>query len=142
MLAADKGFRITELPVQHAPRHSGVSKYGARRTARGFFDFVTILFLLTYLKHPLRLFGTGGLLMLSLGGLIELYLTGLWFLRELGGLTIPPIGTRPLFTVGILFIILGIQLFSTGLLGEMVRYFTFRPEQEYAIEKILSHKGL
>ncbi len=139
VLAAHQGFRLTEVPVQHHPRHSGSSKYGLRRTGRGLLDFVTVLFLTTYLKHPLRLFGTMGLAIFGLGGLIELYLAGLWLLRAAGLAEVPPIGTRPLFTVGILAMILGIQLFSTGLLGEMLRYFTFRPEQEYSIEKILNH---
>jgi hypothetical protein len=71
--------------------------------------------------------------------LIELYLAGLWLFRAVGLADVPPIGTRPLFTVGILAMILGIQLFSTGLLGEMLRYFTFRPEEEYNIEQILNH---
>jgi glycosyltransferase involved in cell wall biosynthesis len=141
LLAASKGFRITELPVQHHPRYTGVSKYGTvGRAFRFFFDFITILFLMTYLKHPLRLFGTGGLIMFGLGGLIEFYLALLWLLRALGVAEVGPIGTRPLFTVGILAMILGIQLISTGLLGEMLRYFTFRPEQEYVIEKIFKHE--
>ncbi len=140
VLAANKGFRITELPVQHHPRHAGASKYGAARTIRGFFDFITVLFLMTYLKYPLRLFGTGGLLVFALGGIIEFYLAGLWFLRFWGLAEVGPIGTRPLFTVGILAMILGIQLFSTGLLGEMLRYFTFRPEREYTIRKVLRHE--
>ena len=106
------------------------------RTVRGLFDFITVLFLTSYLKHPLRLFGTIGLTMFGLGGLIELYLASLWLLRAVGAADVPPIGTRPLFTVGILLMILGIQLFSTGLLGEMLRYFTFRPEQEYSIETV------
>jgi len=139
VLVAHQGFRVTELPVQHHPRHSGATKYGVTRTARGLFDFITVLFLTTYLKHPLRLFGTIGLIIFSIGGLIELYLALLWLLREYGGINTPPIGTRPLFTVGILAIILGIQLFSIGLLGEMLRYFTFRPEQEYSIREILKH---
>lgn len=137
VLAAGQGFRVTELPVQHHPRHTGVSKYGAGRTIRGLLDFITVLFLTTYLKHPLRLFGLGGLVMFGLGGLIELYLAVEWMQRALGLAQVEPIGTRPLFTVGILAMILGIQLFSTGLLGEMIRYFTFRPEQEYIIKEIL-----
>lgn len=139
VLAVGQGFRVTELPVQHHPRHAGVSKYGAGRTIRGLLDFITVLFLTTYLKHPLRLFGVAGLAMFGLGGLIELYLALEWLQRALGLADVEPIGTRPLFTVGILAMILGIQLFSTGLLGEMIRYFTFRPEQEYAIKKILQH---
>jgi glycosyltransferase involved in cell wall biosynthesis len=139
VLAAHQGFRITELPVQHHPRHSGVTKYGAGRTIRGFLDFITVLFLTNYLKHPMRLFGTGGLLMFGLGVIIELYLAVLWFIRALGVAEVEPIGTRPLFTVGILAMILGIQLFSIGLLGEMLRYFSFRPEEEYSIKKISIH---
>jgi len=139
VLAAGQGFKVTELPVQHHPRHSGASKYGAGRTIRGLMDFITVLFLLNYLKHPLRFFGLGGLAMFGLGGLIEAYLAFLWLLRAISGADVGPIGTRPLFTVGILAMILGIQLFSTGLLGEMLRYFSFKPEQEYAIEKILKH---
>lgn len=141
VLAAGEGFRVTELPVQHHPRHSGSSKYGAARTIRGLIDFITVLFLTNYLKHPLRLFGTFGLAIFGLGGLIETYLAVLWLLRAIGIAEVEPIGTRPLFTVGILAMILGIQLFSTGLLGEMLRYFTFRPEQEYSIEKILRRES-
>ena len=137
VLAANKGFRITEQPVQHHPRHSGVSKYGIGRTLRGFLDFINVLFLTSYLRHPLRLFGTSGLSIFGFGILIELYLMTLWFARELGGADIPPIGTRPLFLGGILALIFGIQLFSIGLLGEMLRYFTFHAEEEYSIRKIL-----
>lgn len=141
VLAAGKGFRIAELPVQHHPRHAGVSKFKLDRTVRGFLDFITVLFLMSYLSHPLRLFGTAGLIMFGLGGIVEIYLAVLWLLRAWGLAQAGPIGTRPLFTVGILAMILGIQLFSTGLLGEMLRYFTFRPDQEYTIEKILKHNN-
>ena len=141
VLAARQGFRIAELPVEHHPRYAGTSKYGnAGRMFRFFFDFVTILFLTTYLKNPLRLFGTSGLIVFGLGGIIELYLAILWFLRALGLEEIEPIGTRPLFTVGILAMILGIQLVSTGLLGEMLRFLTFKPAEEYVLETILEHK--
>jgi glycosyltransferase involved in cell wall biosynthesis len=141
VLAVGQGFRVAELPVQHHPRHAGVSKYGASRSVRGLLDFITVLFLTTYLKHPLRLFGLSGLVMFGLGGLIEFYLAVEWLRRALGIAQVEPIGTRPLFTVGILAMILGIQLFSTGLLGEMIRYFTFRPEREYTIRKILKHEA-
>ena len=87
----------------------------------------------------MRLFGTGGLLMFGLGVIIELYLAILWFIRALGVAEVEPIGTRPLFTVGILAMILGIQLFSIGLLGEMLRYFSFRPEEEYSVKEISKH---
>lgn len=139
VLASGRGFRVAELAVKHHPRHAGESKYGPGRSFRGLIDFVTVLFLTTYLRHPLRLFGGAGLLMFGAGGLIELYLSILWILRALGLADVPPIGTRPLFNVGILAMILGIQLVSTGLLGEMLRYFTFRPEQEYTVRSVLRH---
>ncbi len=141
VLAAGKGFKITELPVQHHPRHTGKSKYGTSRALKGLLDFITVLFLTTFLQHPLRLFGTSGIAIFGAGTLIELYLTGLWLAREVGGVAgIPPIGPRPLFLVGILALILGIQLVSIGLLGEMIRYFTFQPEQEYTIRNVLTHQ--
>lgn len=138
VLAHQQGFRITEQPVQHHPRHAGVSKYGAGRLLKGLLDFGTVLFLTTYLKRPLHLFGTSGLAVFGTGAIINLYLTLLWLLREVGGAaSIGPIGTRPLLIVGVLAMILGIQLISIGLLGEMLRYFTFRPTEEYTICRIL-----
>lgn len=140
VLAHQQGARITELPVQHHPRRAGVSKYGTGRLLKGFLDFGMVLFLTTYLKRPLHLFGTTGLAVFGLGTLINLYLAVLWLLREVGGRAdIGPIGTRPLLIVGVLAMILGIQLISTGLLGEMLRYFSFRSEEEYVVRRILKH---
>jgi len=138
VLAHQQGFHITEMPVQHHPRRAGVSKYGAKRYVKGFLDFGTVLFLTTYLKRPLHLFGGAGLAVFGVGTIINLYLAFLWLWREVGGRAdIAPIGTRPLLTVGVLAMILGIQLISIGLLGEMLRYFSFRPTEEYAIRRVL-----
>jgi glycosyltransferase involved in cell wall biosynthesis len=138
VLAHKQGFRITEVPVQHHPRRVGVSKYGAKRYVKGFLDFGTVLFLTTYLKRPLHLFGAAGLAVFGVGMVINSYLAFLWLVREVGGRTdIAPIGTRPLLMVGVLAMILGIQLISIGLLGEMLRYFTFRPTEEYTIRRIM-----
>lgn len=138
VLAYWKGYRITEIPVRHRPRHAGHSKYGAKRLVRGFLDFGMVLFLTNYLQRPLHIFGLVGFFIFGLGSLINLYLVLLWLLRELGGVAaIGPIGTRPLLTVGVLGTLIGLQLISTGLLGEMLRYFTFRPEEEYTIRQVL-----
>lgn len=142
VLAHQQGFRIAEVPVQHHPRRAGASKYGAGRYLKGFLDFGTVLFLTTYLKRPLHLFGATGLAIFGVGTVINLYLALLWLLREVGGRTeIAPIGTRPLLIVGVLAMILGIQLISIGLLGEMLRYFTFSPTEEYAIRRDLREMG-
>jgi glycosyltransferase involved in cell wall biosynthesis len=138
VLAHQQGFRVIELPVQHRPRQAGESKYGAERLLKGALDFGTVLFLTTYLKRPLHLFGAVGLTIFGIGSLINLYLAILWLLREVVGMAgIGPIGTRPLLIVGVLAMILGIQLVSIGLLGEMLRYFTFHPTEEYAVHQIL-----
>ena len=142
VLAHQQGFRITELPVAHHPRYAGSSKYGGRRIPQGFLDFGAVLFLTNYLRRPLHLFGAAGLAVFGLGLLTNLYLAVLWLLREVGGVaSIGPIGTRPLLIAGVLAMILGIQLISIGLLGEMVRYFSFRPGEEYAIRRILDEAG-
>lgn len=139
VLAHQAGFRLTELAVQHHPRHAGVSKYGAGRLMKGFLDFAMVLFLITYLKRPLRLFGGWGVGVFAAGSFINLYLAGLWFLREFANFSaIGPIGTRPLLIVGVLAMIAGIQLVSMGLLGEMLRYFGFRAEEEYTIRRVLT----
>lgn len=105
ILAHQKGFRIAEIKVAHRPRQLGRSKYGVRRFARGFFDLLTVLFLGAYTWRPLHLFGWSGIGSFGLGFLIGLYLTGLWF-PERG-----PIGNRPLLTLAVLSMILGIQFF-------------------------------
>lgn len=129
VLAAWQGYRVGEIPVTHRPRRFGRSKYGASRLLKGFIDFLTVLFLTTFLRRPLYLFGTVGLLLVGAGVLINLYLTVLWLQGQ-------PIGTRPLLQLGVLAMLAGLQLAAMGLLGEMIRHFAFRAEDEYAIRRI------
>ncbi|MCU0426883.1 MAG: glycosyltransferase family 2 protein [Candidatus Kapabacteria bacterium] len=113
-LAHWEGFRVTEIPVQHHPRKFGVSKFGAKRFITGFLDLLTVLFTTKYIKRPLHLFGTIGALLLLIGMGIESTLTVEWFL----GMTY--FSNRPLVLLGILLIIVGVQLISMGLLGELL----------------------
>jgi glycosyltransferase involved in cell wall biosynthesis len=136
VLAVWQGFRVVEKPVVHHPRHAGETKYGPGRVARGFMDLIMVLFITKYLRHPLRLFGWLGVAVLSGGAVINFYLAVLWLVRSLNLANIPPIGTRPLLAVGVLAMILGVQLISLGLLGEMLRYFAYRPEEEYTIRRV------
>lgn len=131
VLASQQGFRVTEVPVEHRPRRYGKSKFGVRRLGRGYLDFIQVLFLTSYLRQPLRLFGTIGTLLFLAGGLISAYLTVLWFQGQ------RPIGDRPLLTLGVLLLITGLQFFSTGLIGEMLRYSSYHPDDEYAIRRVL-----
>lgn len=130
ILAHQNGFRVTEVPVKHLPRQYGKSKYGFERIPRGFMDLLTILFLDQYLKRPLHFFGVLGLLCLIAGTGINIYLAVLWFVQ--GG-----IGFRPLLMLGILLMILGIQFFSIGFLGEMFTNAFERLDRRYPIKKVL-----
>jgi len=113
VLARWKGFRVTEIKVNHHPRLHGVSKYGMERFTRGFLDLLTVLFLTRYLKRPLHLFGGIGLFCLIPGMLLSA-----WFILQwLVGF---PMHVRPLMVFGWVAIILGIQFISMGLLGEML----------------------
>lgn len=128
------GFTVAELPVNHRPRLYGRSKYGAGRLLRGLVDFMMVLFLIRYLKNPLRLFGVAGLLALTIGAVITTYLAALWVGGAAGLIETGAIGTRPLLSGGIFALLFGAQLIAIGLLGEMVRYFGFQPEQEYSVK--------
>jgi glycosyltransferase involved in cell wall biosynthesis len=113
VLAHWKGFAVGEIIVQHHARKYGVTKYGWRRFFDGFFDLFTVLFLTRYRQKPLHLFGFFGMTSFTAGFLISVYLTILWF-QGYG------IGNRPLLFLGILLIIVGMQSFSIGLIGEMI----------------------
>ncbi len=134
ILAHRKGYRITEVPVRHHPRRFGRSKYGGRRFARSYLDFLSVLFLTTYLKRPMHLFGMAGSIFAAVGTLIMLYLATLWVIE--GG-----IGWRPLLFFGITALVVGLQLISVGLLGEMLRNVTFRAEEEYSIRYLWDATG-
>ncbi len=125
VLAAWRGFKITEKPVVHHPRMYGESKFGWERFFRGFFDFLTVLFLTRFRFRPLHLFGSLGLASSFTGFLILLYLSVIWFQG------VRPIGNRPLFFLGILLMIVGIQFFTTGFIADMIVSGWFQKEREY-----------
>jgi dolichol-phosphate mannosyltransferase len=113
VLAYERGYRIAELPVNHRPREHGRSRYGLERYLRGFFDLITVTFMGRYRHRPLHLFGGLGLALGGIGVLVCLYLTVLW-------LSGSAIGHRPLLTLGVLLVVVGMQFLSLGLIGEMI----------------------
>ena len=113
VLAHYRGFRIAELPVNHRPRTHGRSRYGMERYLRGFLDLLTVTFMGRYRHRPLHLFGGLGLVLGFLGTAVLVYLTVLKATGE-------AIGHRPLLTLGVLLVVVGLQFFSLGLLSEMV----------------------
>ena len=114
VLAQWAGYRVAEIPVIHHPRKYGKTKFGLSRFWHGFLDLVTILFTTRYSKRPLHFFGVIGIVTFLVGFIIDLELTVEWLMGKTA------ISNRPLFTVGILLIIVGVQFVSIGLLGEMI----------------------
>ena len=113
-LAADLGARVAELPVSHQARALGRSKYGLSRTVRVVLDLLTVKFLSGFATRPIQLFGLMGL-GLAIPGLL---LAGwLGFERIVFGVRL---AGRPIVLLAILLAVLGVQLISIGLLGEMV----------------------
>lgn len=131
VLAAGRGFRVTEIKVQHHPRKFGVSKFGAKRFTRGFLDLLSVLFLTTYMRTPLRLFGTLGFLSFLIGFLIDLYVLGL---KVFAG---ERISNHPVVFLGIVFMIFGVSMVLTGFQSEMIRFYNYQSRHEYSIRQVL-----
>ena len=132
-LAGQRKFRITEITVNHRARQFGETKYGGSRLFDGLFDLITILFLNRYDQQPLHLFGFFGLISLHLGLIVECVV--LYFKYGLGE---PFVKHMALLMFGIMLIVIGIQFFSMGLLGELMA--RTAQEQENRIRKI-THTG-
>jgi dolichol-phosphate mannosyltransferase len=113
VLAHDRGYRVAELAVNHRPRPHGRSRYGFERYLRGFLDFLTVWFMGRYRHRPLHLFGGVGLALGALGTALLVYLTVVKLTGE-------AIGHRPLLTLGVLLVVVGLQFFSLGLLSELI----------------------
>ncbi|MDR2104193.1 MAG: glycosyltransferase family 2 protein [Deferribacteraceae bacterium] len=114
VFAARNGFKIAELPVINNKRAHGKSKYGIKRYLRGLFDAVTVFFISKYIDKPMHYFGKIGISLLFVGIILSVYLMARKFILS------ESIGTRPLLMLAVLLIILGIQFFSVGLIGEML----------------------
>lgn len=123
-LAGAAGFTMAEVPVRHRPRVAGTSKYGISRTFRVVLDLITILFLRRYSARPMHLFGGVGIVSVTVGVLFGLYLAfiKIWAGIKDGaeGFRSVQIGDRPLLTLSVLLIILGVQFIVMGLLAELV----------------------
>ena len=115
ILVKNNGFKVTEIVVNHRKREYGDSKYTKSRIFHGFFDLITLMFFKKYLTRPLHLFGSLGLLLFTAGIIINIYLTLNWF----NGIWITPF-KNPLFFLGLLLLIIGVQFFSIGLVCELI----------------------
>lgn len=132
-MASWMGINVAEVGVNHHPRRYGTSKYGLSRTVRVLLDLITVKFMLSYATKPLQMFGPVGFLSLFIGFIMAAYLSveKLVFHQQLSD--------RPLLFLAILMILVGIQLITMGLLGEMmVRiYHEGQKKPTYVIKEFL-----
>lgn len=108
------GYSVDEVIVNHRARQYGETKYGIGRLASSLFDFATLIFLRKFVDRPMHFFGALGLFLSGVGVLVLCYMVYLKLV--LGEL----IGDRPLLLMGVLFAIVGIQMLSLGLIGELI----------------------
>lgn len=128
-LAGQKKFKVSEIIVNHRPRKHGETKYGGRRFFHGFFDLISVLFLSKYIQSPLYFFGQLGLFTFTAGFIIEGYVL---YLKYFEG---EPFAKHfALLILGVLLIVIGIQFFSIGLIGEMIA--NSNQDKEARIKKI------
>ncbi|AYN68691.1 glycosyltransferase [Euzebyella marina] len=132
LLAYLEGAQIKQVPVKHHARHAGVSKYGLERVFKVIADMMLLLFIRKYFQRPIHLFGIFGVLLIMVGILINMYLLIVKF--GFG----EDIGTRPLLIFGLMFILAGIQLFTIGIVMELLirTYYESQQKRPYRIKKV------
>jgi glycosyltransferase involved in cell wall biosynthesis len=128
-LAFIEGAKITEIPVNHHPRRFGTSKYGLGRTLKVSMDLLTVYFMKKFLTKPMHIFGGLGLTSMVAGMALGVYLTLLKIIDN------QDIGDRPLLILAVVLFLTGIQLFSFGLLAELVMR-TYHESQKRPIYRV------
>jgi len=127
VLAKWQGYKISEVIVQHQRRKYGVTKFGSSRFYKGFIDLLTVMFTTRYIRRPMHFFGFLGMLSFLVGLVVNGYLAYLWLIQD------KYLSNRPMLFLGILLIIVGVQFFSVGLLGEMIVN-NSKTENEYVVK--------
>ena len=136
LLAKWEGFdRIAEKPVEHHARKHGETKFGIERFIRGFLDMISVVFLTRFASRPMHFFGGLGSVAFAGGFLISLWLS---FEKLVLG---HPLGDRPLLLFGVLMLLLGAQMFTTGLLGEMIIRPRMKKTAAYQVSEMAERAG-
>jgi len=130
VLAHRQGYRIGEVKIAHLKRRKKSGVYAPGVYLRRLFDIITLFFIVKFTKKPLRFFGLTGATIFFFGTLVNFYLMIVKFLGN-------PLANRPLLIMGTLFMVLGIQLVSIGLIGELIIFIHARRLKEYRVEKIV-----
>ena len=121
ILAKHAGYKkIGEKVVQHQERKYGVSKFGMERMVKGYLDLITVSFMSHFGRSPMYFFGSLGTIMFLLGGCTTIWVIAAKLYKQAMGLPLRAVTDQPLFFVAILTVILGVQLFLAGFLGELI----------------------
>jgi glycosyltransferase involved in cell wall biosynthesis len=131
VLADRQGFRVNEVDVKQSPRDRFEGTYRPREYARGFLDIFTMFFLVRFTKKPLRFFGMFGVSMLGIGGLLIFYMVAQRIFLDLA------LASRPALLLASLMVVLGLQLFAIGLLGELIIFTHARHMKDYKVDKVI-----
>ena len=120
-LAKNAGYaRIGEKPVHHQKRKYGTSKFGLERFTNGFLDLMSLWFLSKFGKKPMHFFGTTGILMFLIGGIMTVWIIAAKLIHQAQGVRFRAVTDQPLFYLALLAVVLGAMFFLAGFLGEMV----------------------
>lgn len=142
VLAAARGFRVTEIPIHHRPRQFGKSKYGAARFVKGFLDLLTVKFLTGFGLRPQHFLGTFGLISFGLGAFILVILALEWFFsRVIPGAEVVNLRDRPLVIYSVALLLLGAQLISVGFLAELLTAYHVKQERTYSLAEEIGGTG-
>jgi dolichol-phosphate mannosyltransferase len=135
VLAAARGFKVSEIAINHRPRKFGHSKYGVRRFVKGFLDLLTVKFLTGFGQRPQHLLGSIGLCSFVLGNLGMLYLAVTWILTYFDIHKFPPLHERPLLIYAAAATLLGAQMMSIGFLAELMTAYMGKDQESYSVKE-------
>ena len=137
ILSKQAGFkRIGEKVVEHHARKYGHSKFGLERMVKGYLDLISVLFMSHFGRSPMYFFGGLGTLMFLLGGGTTVWVIAEKLWKQAHGLPLRAVTEQPLFYLAILAVILGVQLFLAGFLGELINR-NSSDRNKYLIDKTL-----
>jgi glycosyltransferase involved in cell wall biosynthesis len=134
VLADRQGFRVQEVDVRQSPKDRFEGVYRPREYTRGLLDIFTVFFLVRFTKKPLRFFGMVGVTIFAVGALLVTWLVveRLFFAQSLA--------ERPALLLSSLLVVLGLQLFALGLLGELIIFTHARALKDYQIESVIQYR--
>ena len=134
VLAAARGFRAGEIPIEHRAREFGYSKYGVKRFVKGFLDLLTVVFLTGFGQRPQHLLGSLGLLAFGLGSFLMTWLAGSWVLsRLITEWDIVHLHQTAMLPYSLALLLLGAQMLFMGFLAELITAKTSRHADIYSV---------